>query len=58
MEMMWTIDEDEAITQGWPVTEHRDLIAEELGRSRVDCHRRYVEMVRTVLGMIEEYGEE
>ena len=42
----WTKDEEEQIIQGWPVKEHRDAIAEELGRSKAACATRYRKLIK------------
>jgi len=42
----WTKDEEEQIIQGWPVKEHRDAIAEELGRSKAACATRYSKLIK------------
>ena len=42
----WTKDEEEMIMQGWPVIEHRDSIAEELGRSKTACAARYRKLIK------------
>lgn len=42
----WTKDEEEQILQGWPVKEHRDAIAEELGRSKAACATRYRKLIK------------
>lgn len=42
----WTKDEEEMIVQGWPVKEHRDSIAEELGRSKAACAARYRKLIK------------
>ena len=42
----WTKDEEEQIIQGWPVKEHRDAIAEELGRSKAACSTRYSKLIK------------
>ena len=41
----WT-KEEEQIVQGWPVKEHRDSIAEELGRSKAACAARYRKLIK------------
>ena len=42
----WTKDEEEIIVQGWSVKEHRDSIAEELGRSKAACATRYRKLIK------------
>lgn len=42
----WTKEEEEQIVQGWPVKEHRDSIAEELGRSKAACAARYRKLIK------------
>lgn len=42
----WTKDEEEIIVQGWSVKEHRDSIAEELGRSKAACAARYRKLIK------------
>ena len=42
----WTKDEEESLIQGWPVKEHRDSIAEELGRSKAACAARYRKLIK------------
>ncbi len=42
----WTKDEEEELIQGWPVKEHRDSIAEELGRSKAACAARYRKLIK------------
>jgi len=42
----WTKYEEEQIIQGWPVKEHRDAIAEELGRSKAACATRYRKLIK------------
>jgi len=42
----WTKDEEEMIVQGWSVKEHRDSIAEELGRSKAACAARYRKLIK------------
>lgn len=46
MRKTWTKDEEEIIVQGWPVKEHRDSIAEELGRSKAACAARYRKLIK------------
>mgnify|MGYP003131937328 FL=1 len=42
----WTKDEEEKIVQGWSVKEHRDSIADELGRSKAACAARYRKLIK------------
>jgi len=42
----WTKYEEEIIVQGWSVKEHRDSIAEELGRSKAACAARYRKLIK------------
>tara|TARA_R110002167_G_scaffold3375_3_gene16409 strand:- start:11950 stop:12360 length:411 start_codon:yes stop_codon:yes gene_type:complete len=51
----WTKDEEEQIIQGWPVKEHRDAIAEELGRSKAACATRYRKLIKET--PVEEFLE-